>query len=51
MPDTWVTDLKHFLNANGTIAPASGPAGMLAEHITVIVVELTAELYEVEGVD
>ena len=51
MPDTWVTDLKHFLNANGSIAPPSGPARKLAEHITSIVVELTAELYEVEGVD
>ena len=50
MPDTWVTDLKHFLNANGSIAPPSGPARKLAEHITAIVVELTAELYEVEGV-
>ena len=40
MPDTWATDLKHFLNANGSIAPPSGPARKLAEHIVAIVVEL-----------
>ena len=51
MPDTWVTDLKHFLNADGSIAPPSEPARKLAEHITAIVVELTAELYEIEGVE
>jgi len=50
MPDTLVTDLNPFLNANGSIAPPSGPARKLAEHTTAIVVELTAELYEVEGV-
>ena len=51
MPDTWVTDLKHFLNANGSIAPPSGPARKLAEHFTAIVVELTAELAEIEGIE
>ena len=51
MPDTWVTDLKHFLNANGLIAPTSGSARKLAEHFTAIVVELTAELAEIEGIE
>jgi len=51
MPDTWVTDLKHFLNANGSIAPPSGPARKLAEHFAAIVTELSAELAEIDGVE
>ena len=35
--DTWITDLTHFLDEDGQIAPADGPARRLAEHLTAIV--------------
>ena len=35
--DTWITDLTHFLDQGGQIAPADGPARRLAEHLTAIV--------------
>jgi len=35
--DTWITDLTHFLDEDGQIAPDSGPARRLAEHLTAIV--------------
>ncbi len=35
--DTWITDLTHFLDEDGRIAPESGPARRLAEHLTSIV--------------
>ncbi len=37
MGDTWITDLTHFLDETGQIAPADGPARRLAEHFTAIV--------------
>lgn len=37
MGDTWVTDLSHFLDETGGIAPSKGPARRLAEHLTAIV--------------
>lgn len=37
MGDTWVTDLIHFLNEDGSIAPTEGPARRLAEHLVAIV--------------
>jgi hypothetical protein len=37
MPGTWVTDLTHFLDEDGDIAPISGPAWRLAEYFTSIV--------------
>lgn len=37
MGDTWITDLTHFLDETGQIAPESGPDRRLAEHITAIV--------------
>ena len=49
MPDTWVTDLQHFLNETGAIGPPSGPARKLAEHITAIVAEMSADLGEIDG--
>lgn len=49
MPDTWVTDLTHFLNENGSIAPLSGSARKLAEHIVAIVAELSSELADIGG--
>jgi hypothetical protein len=38
MPGTWITDLTHFLDEDGDIAPISGPAWRLAEYFTSIVV-------------
>ena len=43
MPDTWVTNLNHFLSKNGSIAPPSGPARQFAKHIVAVVVELCFE--------
>jgi hypothetical protein len=37
MGDTWITDLTHFLDETGRIAPMPGPARLLAEHFTAIV--------------
>jgi len=44
MSDTWIVDLRHFLNEDGSIAPESGRARRLAQHFAAIVRELTAEL-------
>jgi len=49
MSNTWVTDITHFLNEVGSIAPESGPARKLAEHIAAIVTESTAILGGIEG--
>jgi len=35
--DTWITDLTHFLDQNGHIAPKSGPARRMAEYLAAIV--------------
>ena len=37
MGDTWVTDLTHFLDEEGDIAPKKGPVRRLAEHLVAIV--------------
>ena len=37
MSDTWVTDLTHFLDEEGGIAPSEGPVRRLAEHLAAIV--------------
>ncbi len=37
MGDTWVTDVTHFLNDEGGIAPLKVPARRLAEHFVAIV--------------
>ncbi|MFN2267923.1 MAG: hypothetical protein ABR542_09935, partial [Desulfonatronovibrio sp.] len=47
--DTWVVNLKHFLNSDGSIAPKSGPALRIAEHFAAIVQEITADIMEQRG--
>ena len=37
MGDTWITDVRHFLDEEGEIAPPKGPARKFAEYITAIV--------------
>jgi hypothetical protein len=34
MPGTWMTDLTHFLDEDGDLAPISGPAWRLAKYFT-----------------
>lgn len=47
MADTWIVDLRHILDANGSIAPKAGRARRLARHFALIVQEITAELGDV----
>lgn len=42
----WITDLKHLLSPEGSIEPRSGPALKLAQYLTSIVAEITADLGE-----
>jgi hypothetical protein len=42
MANTWITDLKHFLNEDGTIAPMSGAGKEFAEYLCSIVVLATS---------
>jgi hypothetical protein len=37
LSDTWITDLTHFLDKEGRIAPERGPARRMAEFLTSIV--------------
>jgi hypothetical protein len=37
MGDTWIVDLEHMLDENGSIAAPKRPARKLAEHIVAIV--------------
>ena len=37
MGDTWYTNLTHFLDEDGRIAPTKGPGRRLAEHFVAIV--------------
>lgn len=37
----YITDLTHFLTADGAIAPTAGPAKRLAENLTALVVDAT----------
>jgi hypothetical protein len=37
LSDTWITDLTHFLDEKGRIAPERGPARRMAEFLTSIV--------------
>lgn len=48
--DTWVVNLRHFLDPKGSFAPKSGPALRLAQHFAAIVQELSADLGEVSSV-
>lgn len=41
MGDTWICDLTHFLDERGGMAPQSGPARRLAEHLGAIVASIT----------
>jgi hypothetical protein len=49
MPRSLIADLHHFLDDFGSIAPESGPARKLAEHLAAIVAESTAVLADIEG--
>ena len=49
MPNTWVTDIRHFLNESGSIAPESGSARKIAEYLVEIIAELSAELAGIDG--
>ena len=42
MGDTWITDLRHFLNEDGQVGELPGPARSLAEYLCSIVDEVTA---------
>jgi hypothetical protein len=42
LANTWITDLRHFLDERGAIAPLSGPGRKLAEHLAAIVAAVTA---------
>ena len=44
MAETWIVDLRHFLEADGSIAPKSGRARRLARHFAAIVREITEEI-------
>jgi len=37
MPDTWITNIQHFLDEDGNIAPIEGPARRIAEHFGEII--------------
>lgn len=43
MSDTWIADLRHYLNEQGALGIKSGPGLRLAEHMTVIVQETTGD--------
>ena len=44
MADTWITDLRHFLEPDVSIAPKSGPARRIAHHFAAIVAEIIADI-------
>jgi hypothetical protein len=44
MPNTWITDLTHFLAPDGSVAPQNGPAKRLADYLTRIVVDATVPI-------
>jgi hypothetical protein len=44
MVDTWVVDLRHYLDEHGAIAPKSGSAYRLAQYFATIVREITADI-------
>ena len=46
MADTWITNLTHFLDENGFIAPMPGPALRLAEYLTNIVADASTYDHE-----
>ena len=46
MPDTWITDITHYLDERGAIVSTPGPARLLAEHLGAIVVAVTREPFQ-----
>ncbi len=46
MPDTWITDITHYLDERGAIVSMSGPARRLAQHLGAIVVAVTREPFQ-----
>jgi len=44
MSGTWVTNMQHFLDEDGTIGPKLGPARNLAEYIGLIVTSVTVQM-------
>ena len=43
MPDTWITDMMHYLDEDGRLPPElPGPARMLAEHLGAIIASVTS---------
>lgn len=47
MGDTWISDLRHFLDKDGAIAPKAGPAKRMADYLTRIVMDATTSLHSV----
>jgi hypothetical protein len=37
MPNTWITNIQHFLKEDGDIAPIDGPARNIAEYFSDII--------------
>jgi hypothetical protein len=46
MANTWITNLRDFLTAEGEIGPQFGPARKLAEYFAKIVVHATTEPWD-----
>jgi hypothetical protein len=46
MSNTWVVDLRHYLDVSGAFADMPTPARLLAEYFASIVVDATANLDE-----
>jgi hypothetical protein len=44
MPNTWIVDLRHYLNPEGAIAQMPSRARLLAEYFATIVVDATTGL-------
>lgn len=42
MPDTWITNIEHFLDEDGDIAPIDGPARRIADYFTDIISSATS---------
>jgi hypothetical protein len=42
MGNTWISDIRDFLDKNDNLAPESGPARLLAEYLCAIIVAVTS---------
>jgi hypothetical protein len=49
MPGALISNLSHFLDERGNIAPANGPARRIADHLIRIVAEVTGNLDADDG--